>query len=154
MRHILSVLFAAALLSVTAAEPPGFVFWKSTDLKSYTEKLAPKVNEKKFANEQIASWGNHSAMMVYRKGDGEAEVHEKTVDVFVVQEGRGTLVIGGKVVGGKQTGPGEIRGASIQGGVNKPLAPGDVVHIPANIAHQVLVAPGAEITYLILKVNM
>ncbi len=153
MKPIASVLLLPLLIPSMAADPPGFVMWNASELKAYTKKLSPKVNEKKFANEQIALWGNHSAMMVYREGDGEAEVHEKTVDVFIVQEGGGTLVIGGKVAGGRATGPGEIRGDSIQGGEKRKLAPGDVVHIPANLPHQVLLAPGGRITYLIVKVQ-
>ena len=33
----------------------------------------------------------------------------------------------------------EIRGKSITGGVRKPMAPGDVFHIPAKMPHQMLV---------------
>ena len=43
------------------------------------------------------------------------------------------------MVDGKTTAPHEIRGKSINGGVRKPMAPGDVFHIPAGIPHQMLV---------------
>ena len=103
--------------------------------------------------ERIASYPNHYALMAHREGDGEAELHEKMADLFVVQSGEGTLVVGGTVPGGKTTAPGEIRGPSIQGGEHKKLGPGDVVHIPANVPHQVLVAPGKQFTYFVMKVE-
>ncbi len=58
------------------------------------------------------------------------------------------------MVGGKSTGPGEIRGKSIEGEVRKKLASGDVCHIPANMTHQTLLAPGAKlISYMVVKIE-
>jgi mannose-6-phosphate isomerase-like protein (cupin superfamily) len=92
-------------------------------------------------------------MVAHREGDGEAEVHQGQADVFVVQDGEATLVIGGEVEGGRTTAPGEIRAPSIKGGSKKPLAAGDVVHIPAKVAHQLLIAPGRKFTYFVVKVD-
>jgi mannose-6-phosphate isomerase-like protein (cupin superfamily) len=147
------LLLLVALAPMFAADPAGFVLWKSSDLKSYEKKLTPKMNDKKLATEQLVNFGNHSTMVAHREGDGEAELHEKMADLFVVQSGEGTLVVGGTVPGGKTTAPGEIRGPSIQGGEHKKLGPGDVVHIPANVPHQVLVAPGKQFTYFVMKVE-
>ena len=52
--------------------------------------------------------------MAHREGSGEAELHETQADVFVVQSGEATLVIGGTVVDPKTTVPNEIRGPSIK----------------------------------------
>ena len=147
------LLLLVALAPMFAADPAGFVLWKSSDLKSYEKKLTPKMSDKKLATEQLVNFGNHSTMVAHREGDGEAELHEKMADLFVVQSGEGTLVVGGTVPGGKTTAPGEIRGPSIQGGEHKRLGPGDVVHIPANVPHQVLVAPGKQFTYFVMKVE-
>jgi mannose-6-phosphate isomerase-like protein (cupin superfamily) len=92
-------------------------------------------------------------MVAHREGDGEAEVHETQVDLFVVQSGEATLVVGGEMVGGKTTAPNEIRAPSIKGGFNHALAAGDVVHIPAKIPHQLLVPAGKEFTYFVVKVT-
>jgi mannose-6-phosphate isomerase-like protein (cupin superfamily) len=143
----------AALAPLGAAEPAGYVRWSGSDLKGYTQKLAPKINAGKVANERLATWGNHLAMIAYRAGDGEAELHETQADVFVVQSGEATLVVGGELEGGKTTAPGEIRGPSIKGGSKQALGAGDVVHIPAKTAHQLLVAPGKDFTYLVVKVD-
>lgn len=148
------IVAAALCLPLMAAEPAGFAYWSGAELKGYGKKLAPKMNELKVATEQIGKWGNHLAMMAYRESDGEAEIHEKVADIFIVQGGEAIVVVGGKVVGGKSTGPGEIRGKSIEGGVKKKLSPGDVCHIPANTPHQTLLAPGSKsIAYMIVKVE-
>jgi mannose-6-phosphate isomerase-like protein (cupin superfamily) len=149
------LIFAAALcLPLAAAEPPGVVQWTAAEMRAYGKKLAPKMNELKVATEQLGKFGRYSTMVAYREASGEAEVHETVTDIFVVSAGEATLVVGGKVIGGKSTGPGEIRGASIEGGVTKKLAPGDVVHIPPNTPHQVTLAPGARpFTYMIVKIE-
>lgn len=141
-------------LPLVAADPAGVVHWPAAEMKTYGKKLAPKMNEQKVATEQFGKFGKHSAMVAYREASGEAEVHEVVADIFIVEAGEATLVVGGKVLGGKTTGPGEIRGKSIEGGVKKKLLPGDVVNIPANLPHQVLLAPGAKpFTYMIVKIE-
>jgi hypothetical protein len=62
-------------------------------------------------------------------------------------------LFGGTIPEGKAIAAGEIRGASIQGGTRQTLSPGDVVHIPAKTPHNVIVEPGAQLTYFILKVR-
>jgi mannose-6-phosphate isomerase-like protein (cupin superfamily) len=145
-------VLGAALL--VAADPAGFVFWSASSLKGMDRKLAPKMDPKvKVATENLAVYSNHLIMMAYREADGEAELHQKQVDIFVVQSGEGELVIGGEMVGGRTTAPGEIRGPSIKGGRKMKLAAGDMAHIPAMVPHQVLVGPGKKITYAIVKVD-
>jgi mannose-6-phosphate isomerase-like protein (cupin superfamily) len=55
------------------------------------------------------------------------EFHEDTIDVWVIQEGEGTLLTGGKWENGKQT-----------GAVEQPIKVGDVVYIPAGVYHGVM----------------
>jgi hypothetical protein len=61
--------------------------------------------------------------------------------------------VGGKVVDGKTTGPGEIRGPGIDGGSKHAVAAGDIVHIPAKIPHQLTLDAGKQVTYFVLKVD-
>jgi mannose-6-phosphate isomerase-like protein (cupin superfamily) len=129
------------------------VIWKAAELKGYTKKLAPNVNEKKVATEQLGKFGNHLAMIGHRAGDGEAEVHDVQADFFVVQSGEATLVLGGDVVNPKTTAANEVRGPSIKGGQRHPIAAGDIVHIPAKVPHQLLIPAGKEFTYFVIKVD-
>ncbi len=147
------VLFMASAAWMMAGDPEGFGQWTSAELKEAAKKLAPKMNESKIATEVLASWGNHNLMLVHREASGQAEWHETQADVFIVQSGEGTLVVGGTVVDPQNVSPHEVRGASIQGGETKRLSPGDIVHIPAKTAHQVMVPQGKHITYEVVKVD-
>src|SRR5262245_3634158 len=129
----LAILAAAAALP--AGEPEGFKVWKAAELKSTDQKLAGKLNAQKVATDAMGTFGNHLFMLAHREGNGEAELHEKVADVFVAREGEATLIVGGSMVDGKTTAPGEVRGPSIKGGVSRILSPGDVIHIQANSAH-------------------
>jgi mannose-6-phosphate isomerase-like protein (cupin superfamily) len=146
-------IFVFAALALSAAAPAGFEIWPSTQLKAFTKSLAPKMSAQKVATQQLGKWGNHSFMVAHREGNGEAELHETQADVFFVQTGEGTLKVGGTVVDPKTTAANEVRGPSIQGGEEKKLSAGDVVHIPAKVPHQLLVANGKQITYAVVKVT-
>jgi mannose-6-phosphate isomerase-like protein (cupin superfamily) len=91
--------------------------------------------------------------MVYREGNGPAELHATQTDFYIVQEGSATLHIGGKITESKETAPGEVRGKSIEGGKTYKLKAGDTADIPPNTPHQVTLAEGETITYMILKVH-
>jgi mannose-6-phosphate isomerase-like protein (cupin superfamily) len=131
----LLTIFAA--IPLFAADPNGFAAFTSADIQARAK--AAKLDEHKAGADRAANWGNHSLLIVRREGDGEAEVHENQVDVITVVSGEGTLVVGGTAVDTHPTGPGEIRGKSIDGGTSHKMAPGDVFHIPAKIPHQMLV---------------
>jgi mannose-6-phosphate isomerase-like protein (cupin superfamily) len=146
-------LLTTAAPPLLAAEPAGVAVWPAAELKAYGRKLAPKMNERKYAGERLGTYGNHYTMIAHREGDGEAELHEREADVFVVESGAATLVVGGEMVNGKTTTAGEVRGPSIKGGEKKPLATGDIVHIPARVPHQLLVPAGTEFTYFVIKVQ-
>jgi mannose-6-phosphate isomerase-like protein (cupin superfamily) len=149
----LAAVLLTAAAPLQAAEPGVATVWPAAELKAYGKKLSPKMNPKKLALEEFPAFGNHFALVAHREADGESELHEKHADMFVVQTGEATLVTGGEIVGGKTTAPGEIRGTSISGGQKRPIAPGDIVHIPVRTPHQVLVAPGKEFTYFVIKVE-
>ena len=101
-----------------------------------------------------ASFGDGFAMMIsHRDGNGRVEVHQTTADVMVVQSGGATLVTGGEVVDPVTTGPNEIGGSAIKGGVSRTLVAGDVVEIPPGVPHQYFIEPGGQITYLLIKVT-
>jgi quercetin dioxygenase-like cupin family protein len=57
------------------------------------------------------------------------------------------------MTGGKLQKPGELRGTSIEGGQKRPLKTGDIIHIPAGMAHQIIVTPGKPITYFVVKIK-
>ena len=80
-----------------------------------------------------------------------SEVHANEADLFYVIEGRATQVLGGSVVGGKQTAPGQIRGTKTEGGQTYQLGKGDVMWVPAGMPHWFPEIPEA-LSYLLVKV--
>ena len=74
-------------------------------------------------------------ILANRRGAGEVEVHDKTNHIFIIVEGEATFVTGGTLVGAKNTAPGQIRAASVQGGTTHQLKKGDVITIPAKTPH-------------------
>ncbi len=92
-------------------------------------------------------------MLSFRSSNGEAEIHENFADVFYVLDGRATLVTGGRVAGAVSIGPGETRGASVEGGRPQELRAGDVAHVPAGMPHQMLVAGDKTVTCMVIKIQ-
>jgi len=89
--------------------------------------------------------------------------HAQITEVYHVIEGNGTLVTGGTldnpreipaenpvvtVLNGPSTG-----GSSIQGGVSRKLAPGDVVIIPPNTPHWFSEITTDQIVYLVVRID-
>src|SRR5260370_38304948 len=121
----LALALLLAGVALAACDPPGFYLWKSAELKGFAKTLAPKMSDKKVASETIASHGNYSFMVAHREGSGEAEYHATQADIFVVQSGEATLVVGGELVDGKTTAPNEMHAPAIKDGTEKKLAAGD-----------------------------
>jgi len=132
-----------------AADPEGFGMWKVSDLKQHESVLDQKIGPDHSGRETLGDYGNHLVRMIHRAGTGAPEFHENLVDLWIVTSGRGTLVVGGTLVGARATGGrGEMTGTSIDGGERHDVAAGDVMHIPAKTPHQILVGNGEQITYL------
>jgi mannose-6-phosphate isomerase-like protein (cupin superfamily) len=100
-----------------------------------------------------ATFDGFAMMISHRTASDRVEVHQIVADIMVVQSGTATLVTGGEVVDPVATGPNELGGSAIKGGVSRTLSPGDVVEIPPGVPHQYFIAPGGEITYLLVKVT-
>ena len=99
-----------------------------------------------------ADFGDHLLEISHREANGKAELHKVKADVMVIQTGTATLVTGGEVIDPKDTGTNEIQGSGIKGGVKHEVGPGDVIEIPAGVPHQFFLAPGTQITDLVVKV--
>lgn len=153
MKHLWLLCSVLLGSSALATDATGFVVYRASDLRGYRAKLAPKINEMKVATANLDNFGNHSSMVAHREGPGQVEIHQRMADLFVVQSGEATLVVGGEAEGEKTVSPGELRGSSIRGGERTKLEAGDIVHIPPGMPHQLLVDRGKEFTYFVLKVE-
>jgi hypothetical protein len=105
---------------------------------------------------KLYDYGDHSLLLVVRVKTGDSEQHALWADETVILSGEATLVTGGTLTGphpAAGNAAGETRGSGIDGGTEKTLHAGDIVHIAAGIPHWVKVAPGGSVTYLTFKVK-
>jgi mannose-6-phosphate isomerase-like protein (cupin superfamily) len=141
------------MLLMAAGDPQGFVVWTASDLKARETALRSKMDATKTASEKLADYGNYNTQLARREASGIAELHENFADIFIIESGEATVVVGGKVEGSHETAPGEIRGNAVTGGERHRVSAGDVVHIPPRIPHQMLLEPGRHVTYFVVKVE-
>lgn len=118
---------------------------------AYLRKLAK--NGDGSASETLKEYPQHFTMLSFRGRDGVVELHEDFADLFVVLDGRATLVTGGTIAGAETIGPGEIRGVSIVGGTRQERRAGDIAHVPAGLPHQMLVPWEKTFTAFVMKIK-
>ncbi|HEX4757950.1 MAG TPA: cupin domain-containing protein [Terracidiphilus sp.] len=104
------------------------------------------------ASETIKVYPQHIAMLSVRSRNGDAEMHQSFAHMFYVLAGTATLVTSGTLFRARTVGPGEKHGDSIEGGTSQELRAGDIVHVPAGIPHQILIAGEKAITCLVVKI--
>lgn len=150
-------LLAIALLMVSAEEkmPDGFQQWTGASLKDIelTLKTEADASSHHMSVRRLADFPQDTFMLSRRQADGVVEWHENQADVFFVQSGSATLLLGGTMVGGEVTEPHEKRNGSIQGGIKRKLSAGDVVRIPPQVPHQLLLDGSPQFTYFVIKVK-
>jgi hypothetical protein len=143
----LSLIAVTCLIAASSAVD----HYSSSDLAAIKQKLS--AGHPTFKSEQLKQYKGHYTMLAYREATGSSEVHEHEADILVMQEGEGTLLVGGKLVKPHVEKPGELRGTSIEGGEKMHYAPGDIFHIAAGTPHQLLVEKGNQVSYFVVKVT-
>jgi mannose-6-phosphate isomerase-like protein (cupin superfamily) len=156
-RSWLLYCLAVPVLVATAQEstPAGFEQWTSASLAQLASSLSGDAasDPHHFAVTQLGDYPNEAFVSVHREGNGQVEWHENQIDVFLVQSGTATLLLSGRMINGETVGPHEKRNGSIQGGVRRKIAAGDVIRIPPRVPHQVLVDGSHAFDYFVLKLK-
>ena len=153
---LLSLLLIPLLCMVgEESTPAGFEYWSAASLKQVGQTLSQEAakDSHHLAVKQLADFPNELFLLGRREADGQVEWHETQADVFVVQSGSATLLVGGTMINAETVAPHEKRNGSIQGGVRQKLSAGDIVHIPARVPHQLLLEGAHEFTYFVIKVK-
>ncbi|OLB89380.1 MAG: hypothetical protein AUI12_02480 [Acidobacteria bacterium 13_2_20CM_2_57_6] len=135
--------------------PEGVGHWSASALGHVTQSLSADAasDPHHLAVKQLTDYPNESFLLVHREADGQPEWHETQADVFFVQSGSATLVVGGTLLNGETVAPHEKRNGTIQGGFRRKLVAGDVVRIPARMPHQLLLDGAHQFNYLVVKVK-
>jgi len=123
------------------------------DLLQKAQELEQKASQNGSASVKLNEYPNHFTMVALRKKSGGAEIHKNYSDFFFVVRGKATLLTGGTVVDERTASPGEINGSAIHDGTSTALEKGDVVHIPANVPHQLVLPAHGEFVYFVIKVK-
>jgi mannose-6-phosphate isomerase-like protein (cupin superfamily) len=105
------------------------------------------------ASDILQKYGVDYTMLAFRNQNGAVELHEKFADIFVIVDGSATLLSGGELANPTTLSPGELHGSAILHPSSTELAKGDVIHIPANTPHQMLIPKGGTVTYFVIKVK-
>ncbi len=154
---LLAIVATFLFLSVAAQEstPQGFEHWQAASLKQLEQTLKTEAasNPHHIATRRLQDYPNDLFMLSHREADGIVEWHETQADVFFVQSGSATLLVGGTMAGGETVEPHEKRNGTIQGGTKVKLVAGDVVRIASKTPHQILLDGAKEFTYFVIKIK-
>jgi mannose-6-phosphate isomerase-like protein (cupin superfamily) len=150
MRIITLLLVVGALVPLRAADPTSPVYWSADQTRELDKTAASRLNK-------AAGLGTSrlmdSAFILYREGNSQAEIHTEQADFIFFREGEGVVIVGGKIVNGKPSGAGEIRGDSIDGGTKYPVKAGDSIFVPKGMPHQFWLESGQHFTATIVKIT-
>lgn len=157
-RFVMGIGMAALMVGAVAmaqTQSSNVEFHAASNLKQQFAKLADQAKAKNAGSTgaDLGKYSNHELKLSYRRGSGGAEVHVHLADIFFVTGGSATLITGGKIVDEHKENENEIKGKSIEGGTKQELTAGDVVHIPANTPHQLILAPGKDLRVVVIKVH-
>lgn len=129
-------LFAQAPASPAPSAPK--LFTSAGDLTAMiaTAKKERKPDQANFT-QPILRLAPYSANLEYRVAgiNANASVHEREAEMFVVIEGSGTLITGGKLREERRTNADNLSGSGIDGGTRQHVAKGDYIMVPENVAH-------------------
>jgi mannose-6-phosphate isomerase-like protein (cupin superfamily) len=114
-------------------EPRTFV--SAADIAALVAKAEAAHAAAPMTGSPLVQLAPYSANFEYRTGVGPAATHEKEAELFVVLDGAGSIVIGGKLVGETRRNAENLSGTSIEGGAVQKVAKGDVFIVPENTAH-------------------
>ncbi|MGD9842487.1 MAG: cupin domain-containing protein [Steroidobacteraceae bacterium] len=116
------------------AEPITFV--SAADITVMMAKAeAVRQPGKPVPNSPMLKLDPYTANLEYRTSIGAAAMHEKEAELFVVIEGSGSVVLGGKLVNETRRDAENLSGTAIEGGVTRVVAKGDMFLVAETVPH-------------------
>ena len=151
--RILALTFLAALAvpAVSRSAEPQFMSHKEI-MGLVAKAKADRKGDAPLVAEPILLMAPYRAQLEYRPKTAPAALHEKDAELFVVLQGKGDIVTGGKIVDEKRVNANNLAGPSIEGGKTQSVGVGDMLIVPANTPHQVIPTGGAPIVIMTMHV--
>ena len=143
-----SISYLSIIVPVLAADAKAEVVYADHDKVAATMKKAGPLGD---GPNLRVSGGFRTGPYAPADYRPDVEIHANEADLFYVIEGRATQVLGGDIVGSRETGPGQIRGSKIDGGQTYQLGKGDVMWVPKGMPHWFPEIP-EPLSYLLVKV--
>jgi mannose-6-phosphate isomerase-like protein (cupin superfamily) len=157
MKTLIAVLLTTFCLAAAAQSPrqspPGAEVFSSSSIHKQTDALVEEAKAKGSSGATLADYGSHAIRISERTVSGGAEIHAHFDDVMMVLEGSATLITGGSVVDPHTNDAGETSGKKVENGVAQTISAGDIVHVPAGVPHQIIIAPGTIYKAIVIKVK-
>lgn len=148
-----SFLIATAYAQETALPPDDYVRWDADYIQEMADRLEAEIEDKAMVWETVGNYDRHSIYLVLRGRTGQAEIHETESDVQIGVRGTAVSVTGGELVDAQSLPRKQRRGTAIDGGQRRLTSPGDLIHIPPGIAHQLVIDPAEPYLYLLFKLD-
>ncbi|MBT7953391.1 MAG: hypothetical protein HN764_17320 [Gammaproteobacteria bacterium] len=159
MKLIFSIAALILIPAISLAEAPvtdgplGFVLWNSELIQTTADRLEKELGDKHMVYQTIGNYEGHSMYLVLRGKTGTSEVHETESDFYISMRGHATFLIGGELTEAEMRPRKQQRGKSVSGGKSHPIGPGDILHVPVAVPHQIVIGPDEPYMYILIKLD-
>lgn len=155
MRRLVTALLGMILGSGSALadspQPTHARLWTAAQFASLDKTLTSEMRGTGVAYTYVIHGKTYGALLLHREVTGEAELHVKLNDFFVILGGEAGIKVGGRVIGAKVITADEKLGRTLVGGTVYDVKRGDVLFVPANHWLQVIVARGEVLSAVVIK---
>lgn len=147
---VAALAFAAACQAQSGQQAEVF---SGKKVQAQTSALVAAAKASGSSGSTLGDYSSHAIKLSIRTASGGAEVHAHYDDIFLVTEGKATLITGGTVIDPKTDKAGETKGRGIRNGISRTITKGDIVNIPAGTPHQLVLAPDTVYASIVIKVR-
>ena len=149
---LLVALGAGPLHAQTASPAPTLPAATAAEINALTQKAAATIKPgQPLVALPILGFGSYSAVLEYRQAGAPAAVHKNRAEIFHVVDGAGQMVTGGTLDASRAADPVNKSGSGISGGSSRRVAAGDMVVVPAGVAHWI---PSVEGRLVLISVKV
>jgi mannose-6-phosphate isomerase-like protein (cupin superfamily) len=150
-----TILAATFTSGALAQQPATTQYMSEKDIIALIDKAkADRKGDAPLVPEPILQLAPYKAQLEYRPLKAPAALHEKDAELFVVLQGTGDIIVGGKLVNEKRVNAANLTGTDIADGQTHHVVKGDTLIVPNNTPHQVVPTGGAPIVLMTMHVPM
>lgn len=135
--RVLSVLMATLMAGpAMTAEPAPLPAATAAEIAALTEKAAATIKPgQPLVALPMLDFGPYRAVLEYRQAGAPAAVHKTQAEIFHVVSGAGQMVTGGTLNAARMVDAANESGTGISGGTSRRVTAGDMLVVPAGVAH-------------------